>query len=430
MEESRDATAGIKEILRSAIPGKLSSRRRIWLASAVLAVLLAGAAILYASAGNSKVRYRTSEVKQGDLTVTVTATGTLQPVKQVEVGTEVSGTIKTVMVDYNDKVREGQVLAKLDTSKLEAQALQSEATLNSAKAKLLEAEATVTETQSKLNRFRESLELSGGKVPSRAEFDSAEAAFKRAQAQEATTRADIAKAEATLKANRSDLTKATIRAPISGIVLERKVEPGQTVAASLQTPLLFKLAEDLRQMELHIFVDEADVGQVREGQTAFFTVDAFPDKKFPARVKQARFASRTENNVVTYETVLEVNNADMLLRPGMTATAFITVNGVSNAVLVPNAALRFSPPQNKSQKQGSGGSTLLASLLSRRPPGSNVQSRQPRQNESPIVWKVEGESLVRVPVRLGVTDGVLTQVVEGDIAPGTIIATDIVRTKQ
>ncbi|OPY00377.1 MAG: Macrolide export protein MacA [Syntrophorhabdus sp. PtaB.Bin006] len=429
MEESRNAT-DIKEILKSAGPGKLLNRRTIWLASAVLAVLLIGAAILYASTGNSKVQYRTSEVKQGDLTVTVTATGTLQPVKQVEVGTEVSGTIKTVMVDYNHKVKEGQVLAKLDTTKLEAQVLQSEATLNFAKAKLLEAQATVSETQSKLNRFRESLELSGGKAPSRTEFDSAEAALKRAQAQEGTARADIAKAEATLKANRSDLAKATIRAPINGIVLERKVEPGQTVAASLQTPLLFKLAEDLRQMELRIFVDEADVGQVIEGQTAIFTVDAFPDKKFPARVKQARFASTTENNVVTYETVLEVDNADMLLRPGMTATAFITVNSVSGAILVPNAALRFTPPQNKSQKQASGGSTLLASLLSRRPPGSNAQSKQSKQNDSPTVWKVEGEGLVRIPVKLGVTDGAMTQVVEGDVAPGTIIATDLVRAKQ
>ncbi|OPY81488.1 MAG: Macrolide export protein MacA [Syntrophorhabdus sp. PtaU1.Bin153] len=427
MEENRDATEDIKETLESAGPHKLLSKRTIWLGLVVLAALLVGAAILYASTGNSKVQYRTSEVKQGDLTVTVTATGTLQPVKQVEVGTEVSGTIKTVMVDYNDKVKEGQVLAKLDTTKLEAQILQSEATLKSARAKLLEAEATVAETKSKLNRFRESLELSGGKVPSRTEFDSAEAAFKRAQAQEATARADIAKAEATLKANKSDLAKATIRAPINGIVLERKVEPGQTVAASLQTPLLFKLAEDLRQMELRIFVDEADVGRVTEGQTAIFTVDAFPDKKFPARVKQARFASTTENNVVTYETVLEVGNADMLLRPGMTATAFVTVDGVSNSILVPNAALRFAPPQNKSQKQASGGNTLLASLLSRRPPGSTVQSKQPKQNDTPTVWKVEGENLVRVPVKLGVTDGTMTQVVEGDLAPGTVIATDIVR---
>jgi HlyD family secretion protein len=267
-------------------------------------------------------------------------------------------------------------------------------------------------------------------VPSRTELDSAEAAFKRAQAQEASGRADIAKAEAVLKANRSDLAKATITSPINGVVLERKVEPGQTVAASLQTPLLFKLAEDLRQMELRIFVDEADVGQVKEGQTAVFTVDAFPDRKFPARVKQARFAPRTENNVVTYETILEVDNTDMLLRPGMTATAFITVNSVANAVLIPNAALRFSPPQDKSQKQDSGGNTLLASLLNRRPPGNNMRQKQQKQDEMPTIWKVDGESLACVPVKLGVTDGMMTQIVEGDVEPGAVIATDTVKAKQ
>ena len=251
----------------------------VWLVCAAAAVILAGAVIVYASTGKSQVRYRTAEVKKGDLTVTVTATGNLQPVEQVEVGTEVSGTMKTVLVDYNSRVKKGQVLAKLDTTKLEAQVLQSEATLKYAKAKLEEAKATAAETESKLNRFKESLELSGGKVPSRTEYDAAEAAFKRAKALETTARADIAKAEATLKSNRSDLEKATIRSPINGIVLERKVEPGQTVAASLQTPLLFKLAEDLKQMELNIFVDEADIGKVAVGQTAIFTVDAFPGQE-------------------------------------------------------------------------------------------------------------------------------------------------------
>ncbi len=429
MEETHDETSYIRKILGSAGQGKGLKKRTIWLASAAAAIILTGAVVLYASTGKSDVRYRTSEVKKGDLTVTVTATGTLEPVEQVEVGTEVSGTIKTVSVDFNDKVKVGQVLAKLDTTKLEAQVLQSEATLNYARAKLLETQATVSETQSKLNRFKESLELSGGKVPSRAEYDSAEAAFKRAKAQEGTARADIAKAEATLKANKSDLSKATIRSTINGIVLERKVEPGQTVAASLQTPVLFKLAEDLRQMELRIYVDEADVGQVTEGQSAIFTVDAFPEKKFPAKVKEARYAAKTENNVVTYETVLEVDNTEMFLRPGMTATAFITVKNVSDALLVPNAALRFTPPQDKSQKEGSGGSQLLTSLLSRRPPGANTRQTQ-KPNGSPSVWKVEGEGIVRVPVKPGVTDGAMTQIVEGNLVPGAIVATDIVRAKQ
>jgi len=429
MEETHDDTSHIRKILRSVGPGKGLKKRTIWLASAAAVILLAGAVVLYASTGRSQVRYKTSEVKKGDLTVTITATGTLQPLEQVEVGTEVSGTIKTVAVDYNDRVKEGQVLAKLDTTKLEAQVLQSEATLNYARAKLRETQATVAETQSKLNRFKESLELSGGKVPSQAEYDAADAALKRAKAQEGTARADIAKAEATLKANRSDLSKATIRSPINGIVLERKVETGQTVAASLQTPVLFKIAEDLKQMELCIGVDEADVGQVKEGQTAIFTVDAFPEKKFPARVREARFAAKTENNVVTYETVLEVDNSAMVLRPGMTATAFITVNSVSDALLVPNAALRFAPAQDKTQKETSGGSKLLTSLLSRRPPGTDNR-QAPKQGSSNAVWKVEGEKIVRVKVTPGATDGVMTQILEGDLATGTVVATDIVRTKK
>lgn len=429
MERSQDDASYLRKILNSAGSQPFFKRKAVWLVCAAAAVVLAGAVIVCASAGKNPVRYRTAEVKKGDLTVTVTATGNLQPVEQVEVGTEISGTIKTVLVDYNTKVSKGQVLAKLDTTKLEAQVLQSEATLHYAKAKLEEARATTAETLSKLNRFKESLELSGGRVPSRAEYDIAEAAYKRAKAVETTVRADIAKAEATLKANRSDLEKATIRSPINGIVLERAIEPGQTVAASLQTPLLFKLAEDLKQMELNIFVDEADIGKVAVGQTAIFTVDAFPDMRFPARVKEARFASKMENNVVTYETVLEVDNTEMLLRPGMTATAFITVNNIAEATLVPNSALRFTPPQDRSQNESQSGNNLLTSLIARRPPGAGSRPAQQKSNDNASVWKVEGKGIVRVPVKAGATDGTMTQLLEGNIVPGSHVATDIVRQK-
>ena len=428
MQKTYDDVSYLKKILSSA-PRSFLKKRIVWLVCAAVLVILAGAVIVYASTGKSQVRYRTAEVKKGDLTVTVTATGNLQPVEQVEVGTEVSGTIKTVLVDYNSRVKQGQVLAKLDTTKLEAQVLQSEATLRYAKAKLEEAKATASETESKLNRFKESLELSGGKVPSRTEYDAAQAAFRRSKALETTSRADIAKAEAILKSNKSDLEKATIRSPINGIVLERKVEPGQTVAASLQTPLLFKLAEDLKQMELNIFVDEADIGKVAVGQTAIFTVDAFPDRKFPARVKEARFASKTENNVVTYETVLEVDNSEMLLRPGMTATAFITVNSISDVILVPNSALRFTPPLDKAQNEGQPGNKLVANLIGRRPPGAGSKPAQQKQNDNAAVWKVEGQDVVRVPVKAGATDGTMTQVLDGNLVPGNYVATDIMKQK-
>jgi HlyD family secretion protein len=429
METSRNDKSYLKKILGPAVPQSFLKKRTVWLVCAVAALVLAGAVIAYASTGKSQVRYRTAEVKKGDLTVTVTATGNIQPVEQVEVGTEVSGTMKTVLVDYNSRVKKGDVLAKLDTTKLEAQVLQSEATLKYAKAKLEEAKATALETDSKLNRFKESLELSGGKVPSRTEYDAAEAAFKRAKALENSARADIAKAEATLRSNRSDLEKATIRSPINGIVLERKVEPGQTVAASLQTPLLFKLAEDLKQMELNVFVDEADIGKVSAGQTAIFTIDAFPDKRFPALVKEARFAPKTENNVVTYETVLTVDNSEMLLRPGMTATVFITVSSISDVTLVPNSALRFTPPQDKAQNDNQSGSKLITNLIGRRPPTAGSKPAQQKQNDNAAVWKAEGQGVTRVPVKVGATDGTMTQVLEGDLVPGTYVATDIVRQK-
>ena len=428
MERSHEDVSHLRKTLSSAGSQAFFKRKIIWLVCAAIAVVLAGAVIVYASTGKTQVRYKTAEVKKGELTVTVTATGNLQPVEQVEVGTEVSGTIKAVLVDYNSRVKKGDVLAKLDTTKLEAQVLQSEATLKYAKAKLEEAKATGVETEAKLNRFKESLELSGGKVPSRIEYDAANAAYRRSRALETTARADIAKAEATLKSNRSDLEKATIRSPINGIVLERKVEPGQTVAASLQTPLLFKLAEDLKKMELNIFVDEADIGKVAVDQTAIFTVDAFPDRKFPARVKEARFSSKTENNVVTYETVLEVDNSEMLLRPGMTATAFITVNSIPDATLIPNAALRFSPPEDKARNDGQSGNQLIANLIGRRPPGAAQKPREQRTNTA-AVWKIEGEEIIQVPVKVGATDGTMTQVLEGNLAAGTYVATDIVRQK-
>jgi HlyD family secretion protein len=182
-------------------------------------------------------------------------------------------------------------------------------------------------------------------------------------------------------------------------------------------------------MQLIVGVDEADVGQVKEGQSAIFTVDAFPEKKFPARVKETRYAAKTDNNVVTYETVLEVDNTDMLLRPGMTATAFVTVNSVSDALLVPNAALRFTPPQDKTQKENGGSSKLLTSLLSRRPPGTDNRQAS-KQSISNSVWKVEGEKILRVKVKPGATDGVMTQILEGELAPGALVATDITREKK
>ena len=207
--------------------------------------------------------------------------------------------------------------------------------------------------------------MSNGKVPSQSELDAAEAAFESAKADAASAAAAVSQAQATLQANETDLYKSVIRSPINGVVLTRNIEPGQTVAASLQAPVLFTLAEDLAQMELHVNVDEADVGKVREGQKAVFNVSAYPNRNFEARITQARFASTTTSGVVTYETVLKVNNSDLSLRPGMTATADITVKKVDDAILVPSSALRFTPPVQQKANSATG---LVGALLPH-PPG-------------------------------------------------------------
>ena len=295
------------------------------------------------SAGN-QVHYLTQEATHGSITVTVSATGTLQPTNQVDVGSEISGTIKTVEVNYNDRITQGQILARIDTARLESEFKQRAASLEAARAKVLQAMATVSESKIKLARLVHVQKESGGKVPSETEMDAALATRDRAIADESNASAAVALAEASLEAQRTDLAKSVIRSPINGIVLKRAAEPGQTVAASFQTPVLFTLAEDLTQMVLHVDVDEADVGKVHENQTATFTVDAYPDRTFPASITQVRFGSKTVAGVVTYETLLTVDNSDLLLRPGMTGTASIIIQKVDNALLVPNTALRFTPP--------------------------------------------------------------------------------------
>jgi HlyD family secretion protein len=405
-------------------------RRRVkrWALVGALALLAAVAVIIWTKANNADpIEYKTQEVQRGDLTVTVTATGNLEPTNQVDVGTEVSGTIETVEVDYNDEVKVGQVLARLDTSKLQAQVLQSKAALESARARVLSAQATVNEMRNELSRLKRVRELSDNKVPSQHDMDAAQAALQRAEADEASATAQVSEGRATLEANETDLAKAVILSPIKGIVLARSVEPGQTVAASLQAPVLFTLAEDLTQMELHVDVDEADVGRVKDGQKATFRVDAYPDLSFPARITQVRFGSQTVDGVVTYETILNVDNSDLLLRPGMTATADITVKKIENAILVPNAALRFTPPIREN-KDPSDDITLVDKLLPRRHrPSSKQRKDATADNKQQRVWTIGGGQLVAIAVTTGATDGKMTEVTSGPIEPGVKLVVDAMR---
>ncbi|HEY0634327.1 MAG TPA: efflux RND transporter periplasmic adaptor subunit [Gammaproteobacteria bacterium] len=372
--------------------------------------------LVFATRETQAVAFRSIEARSGSLLVTVTTTGTLQPVNRVEIGSELSGTIASVEVDFNDHVEAGAVLARLDTEILEARITEAQASVESAKARVTEAVATVNETRLKLARCQELLKQ---QMCSRSERDTLKAAYERAQANDTMMRAQASMAQAALDAQQTNLRKAVIRAPIGGVVLDRKVEPGQTVAASFQTPVLFSIAEDLKRMELRVAVDEADVGQVRAGQTATFSVDAFPRRTFSATVVQIRQAPKTVDGVVTYETVLAVDNSELLLMPGMTATAQISVNQIDDALLVPNAALRFSPPPTQSS------SGFAFSLFPRRRPTAQ-QPRELGRERTAQVWVERGGVPVALPLTIGATDGQWTEVTEGEVTAGDALLVDVV----
>jgi len=396
-------------------------RRRVVIGVAVAAVLVLGLWWALSGNGNGEVSYVTEPAAVDHLVVTVSATGRLQPTNEVEVGSELSGILDLVTVDYNDHVTKGQLLAKLDVSKLTAEALQSAAELEVAKAVLEEAKATVVEAEAEVARLEAVRVASGGRVPSAQDMDAAKATAARARATRTNAEAQIALAQAKLDFDTTNLAKAEIRSPINGIVLSREVEAGQTIAASLQTPVLFRLAEDLTQMELEVDVDEADVGQVHENQSATFTVDAYPDRRFPARITQLRYASEVVENVVSYKAVLEVGNPDLALRPGMTATAEIVVAEIDDALLVPNAALRFVPPAEAADDRD-----LLQKLVPFGP------RRAPRTREKltaeslRTLYVLEEGKPKQVEIETGATDGQHTQVTNGPISPGTAVIIDVV----
>lgn len=397
-----------------------------WIKWAVLALIVIAVAYFIFGRGDSQAtKYITQEVTRGDLVVTVTATGNLEPRNQVDIGSELSGTMRAVNVDVNDVVKAGQLLAALDTTRLRAQVLQARSSLASAEARVLQSVASEKEAQANYQRLLKVRELSGNKIPSQQDMDVAEAAVARAQGETAAAKASVAQARASLETVQTDLSKTQIRSPINGVVLVRSVELGQTVAASLQAPVLFTLAEDLKKMELHVSVDEADVGTVEVGQNATFTVDAFPNRRFSAKITQVHFASNntqsstsassaasaTSTGVVTYETVLEVDNSELLLRPGMTATAEIVTTSIPNAVLVPNAALRFTP-----EGEGAPAATQQRSALSaimpqmRRPGGFGGQQQGNGARRMGRAWILEDGKPALVVFRPGATDGRMTQV--------------------
>jgi len=423
--------SGPDDIARVLAGERASGRVRrygMWLAAAAALALVTLGAYFYLRSGAdaSAPQYATEEIRRGDLVVTVSATGKLQPTNQVDVGSELSGTLQEVLVDDNDRVAKGQVLARLDVSKLQDQIEKSRAALTAAQAQLRQTQATEAEARANLARLKQVSELSGGKVPSKAEMETGEATLARAVANVANARASIAQAAATLRSDETNLTKASIRSPINGVVLARKVDPGQTVAASLQAPVLFTLAEDLSKMTLEVDVDEADVGAVHEGQSATFSVDAYPDRRYPSRVSRVGFGSQLKENVVSYLTVLSVDNADLSLRPGMTGTAEIITAERQDALLVPNAALRFSPAATAAAKKSGGG--LLGAMLPRPPRQVSRPATPGAKGDAQRVWVLRGGQPAAVAVSVGASDGRMTEVTGGEVREGTQVITEMLGT--
>lgn len=406
-----------------------SKLRRVLGLVLVLLLIAGGLAWWLTRAGQeaNAPRYRTEAAATGNLVVTVSATGNLQPTNQVDVGSELSGIIEAVLVDANDPVKKGQVLARLDPSLRRDQAAKSRAGLATAEAQVKQAVATVRETRATLVRLREVARLSGGKTPSMAELETAEAALARAEANEAAARASVGQARAALHSDETNLTKTLIRSPIDGVVLARKAEPGQTVAASLQSPILFILAEDLKRMELNVDVDEADVGQVRVGQKAAFSVDAWRGRNYPASISRVNYGSQVKDGVVSYLTILAVDNDDLSLRPGMTATAEITTTQRENVLLAPNAALRFSPTATAAPKSGS----LLGSLMPSPPRSTSSRGEREGNGKSGQrkLWVLQDGQPLAIKVKTGATDGKMTEITGGELLAGMQIIIETVTAK-
>lgn len=408
-EPSTDQTrsAGTADEIRRKLGLDGRGRRRILLrlviGAVVLVLLVLGARFYWQRRAESLApKYRTEPVVRTDVQVTISATGQLQGLNTVEVGAEVTGKVLRVLVDYNDKIERGQLLAEIDPEQLKAAVDEARAQVLSAESNIKTAEATSVEARQA--RDRALSQAKSGLIAAQ-ELEAAQAAAARAEASRGSSRASADLARASLNSALSRLEKTKILAPIDGIVLARLVEPGQTVTAGFQTPILFKLAEDLTQLELHVDVDEADIGRVREGMDGFFTVDAYPGRRFPTRILSLRNDPQTLQNVVTYEAVLSVDNSTRELRPGMTVTATIVSQTIAEALVIPNAALRFTPPTTG-------------------PPGPGAVNAALRGADK-RVYVLRDQTLTPVPVKVGASDGHVTEFLTGSLDLGTEVVVDV-----
>ena len=391
MTDTRLAPAPDQEMASRLGLDRKGRRWRRWVFWIVAILIVVGIGLYVMSRGKADHAYVFRPVTRGTLAVNVSATGTLAPRDQVDVGSEVSGKIDKLDADFNDHVKKGQVLARINTDQLVAQLQQAEATLEQAQATLDQ----MTQTHSRYST------LVKGNAMSQEQLNVSQGDFGRAKA-------GLSLARAQVDQDKTMLSKATIYAPIDGVVLDRKVSAGQTVVAAMTIPVLFTLASDLNQMELDVDIDEADVGSIRAGAKASFSVDAYPSRKFAAKLISVHNAPKTVQGVVTYQGVLLVQNEGGLLKPGMTATAEIEAANVKDALLVPNAALRFVPTDD-----------VKAAAPAAPPALNGINAGR--------VWILDGKKLVPHDIRLGATDGHASQVLSGDLKPGEDVVTDFAK---
>lgn len=389
-----DAAQKAEELSRLIHKSKAGKKWR-WIISGIVLAAIAAAVFFKLSAEPEPRAWVTEPIKRGDLQLTATATGDLKPKRTVTIGAETSGQILSVEVKANDTVTKGQVLLRFDTEALDNKLLQANAALASARANVRGAQASLEAATLEHER---TATLAEKDMASRSALDQRRAEKLRALATLEANRASVARAQAEVAAAKTQLSKATITSPIDGVVMTQNVEGGNTVASTLQTPELFVLAEDLSQMELHIEVDEADIGLVEPGQPATFNVDAWPGRAFEAEVSTVSLSPTVEQNVVTYTVELSVDNSERLLRPGMTATATITTGTNENVLLAPNAALRFSPPSEDGAEKSGGFS------LSRRRPSPRAAKA------AKSLWVLRDGEPTEVPVNIGPSDGRFTEV--------------------
>lgn len=364
---------------------------------AVLLVMAAAGGALYVFKENkTEAKWRTEAAVRGDIVESVTATGTLNATTTILVGTQVSGTVKRLLVDFNSPVKKGQVIAQIDPAAFEAQVEQAKANLLSARANLEKARATGIDTKRTYERNKD---LFSRNLVAKSDLDTAQTNHDSAVAQVSAAQAQIAQAEAALRLAQTNLAYTDIISPVDGVVISRNVDVGQTVAASFQTPTLFVIAQDLTKMQIDSNVNEADIGNIRAGQDVEFTVDAYPEKTFSGNVIQVRNSPIVVQNVVTYDVVITVDNTGLKLKPGMTANVSLITARKTGVVKVPNAALRFKLPEGAA-------------------PGKPRPKAQQGGTPGASVWVLDGGKPVKVKITTGISDGSYTEVASGEIKEG------------